>query len=610
VPAESRPDIRKVEHSDIGDIPRGGQLEVASLVGSRALVAVVAETGPAGSGEVRGWLAQGESVCRLRGSRIVLGSNRSDDARGLLILHQVGRGNGLRQQGTLVIESPNGPLALGPNIEEVAVPIGSLGSDYLSKLDAPTRTAVLDQMTDALGPRVRASAEVSHGLRALRDAVRPRLPPATVDPAADYAAHVDGLWRVDSSSFYIKGWIYGGSALDHALLVTPEGRRIEILRTAFRHSRADVSDYFSAPPDDRCGFIAYVETPEDSVLPSGWILELGRRAESGREVELPAVVDDPIRTRTMILHDLQHERLPDETLRTEHVRPALTRLERRRLESVEIDTVDEFGAPHPAPEATIVVPLYRSVEYLEHQMAQFVRDPSIRASDLVYVLDSPEDADRVRHLAEELFPLYGVPFRLLTLSTNGGFALANNLGASVARGRMLLLMNSDVLPDRPGWLPSMVGFYDTNPTIGALGPKLLYEDESIQHAGLYFDRPPGAHVWSNEHYFKGLHRDFPAANIARAVPAVTGACMMIGTHLYYELGGLSGEYIRGDYEDSDLCLRLRDMGREAWYLPDVELYHLEGQSYPTKERRLTSEYNKWLHTHMWRQALQETHPAE
>ena len=70
-----------------------------------------------------------------------------------------------------------------------------------------------------------------------------------------------------------------------------------------------------------------------------------------------------------------------------------------------------------------------------------------------------------------------------------------------------------------------------------------------------------------------------------------------------KLEGLSCKYIRGDYEDSDLCLRLREMGREAWYLPNVELYHLEGQSYPTEERVLTSDYNKWLHTHLWDSAL-------
>ena len=52
-------------------------------------------------------------------------------------------------------------------------------------------------------------------------------------------------------------------------------------------------------------------------------------------------------------------------------------------------------------------------------------------------------------------------------------------------------MNSDVLPDRPGWLERMVAFYGSVDGIGALGPKLLYEDDSIQHAGIHFHRSEG-----------------------------------------------------------------------------------------------------------------------
>ena len=86
--------------------------------------------------------------------------------------------------------------------------------------------------------------------------------------------------------------------------------------------------------------------------------------------------------------------------------------------------------------------------------------------------------------------------------------------------------------------------------------------------------------------------------------------MLIDTELYRELGGLSGDYVRGDYEDSDLCLRFREMGRDVWYLPDVELYHLEGQSYPTEERALTSDYNKWLHSYTWRAELAAIEAAD
>ena len=64
-------------------------------------------------------------------------------------------------------------------------------------------------------------------------------------------------------------------------------------------------------------------------------------------------------------------------------------------------------------------------------------------------------------------------------------------------------------------------------------------------------------------------------------------------------------FVRGDYEDTDLCLRLRELNREIWYLPDVELYHLEGQSYPTAERAAVSEYNRWLHTQVWGSVLED-----
>jgi GT2 family glycosyltransferase len=189
-----------------------------------------------------------------------------------------------------------------------------------------------------------------------------------------------------------------------------------------------------------------------------------------------------------------------------------------------------------------------------------------------------------------------------------GFGAAMNAGASVARGTLLLLLNSDVLPAEPGWLGRMQAFRDATPNIGALGPKLLYEDDSLQHAGLYFDRTlegPTAGSWANMHYYKGLHKDLPAANIARPVPAVTAACLLIEKDLYEQVGRLPDVYVQGDYEDSELCLRLQEAGRDNWYLPSVELYHLEGSSYSTEERGITASYNRWLQTRRMGQAIED-----
>ncbi len=148
-------------------------------------------------------------------------------------------------------------------------------------------------------------------------------------------------------------------------------------------------------------------------------------------------------------------------------------------------------------------------------------------------------------------------------------------------------------------------FYDATPQIGALGPKLLYEDESIQHAGMYFARDAEYRHWENQHYFKGFSRSLPAANVSRPVPAVTGACLMVERALFDQVGGLSSQYVQGGYEDSDLCLRLIEAGRRNWYLAGVELYHLEAQSFPIHVRS-TNRYNAWLQTHLWNDRIEQT----
>jgi GT2 family glycosyltransferase len=86
--------------------------------------------------------------------------------------------------------------------------------------------------------------------------------------------------------------------------------------------------------------------------------------------------------------------------------------------------------------------------------------------------------------------------------------------------------------------------------------------------------------------------------------------MMIERALYEELGGLSGHYVRGDYEDFDICLRLLERGRQSWYLSEVELYHLEGQSYSTDLRLPANSFNAWLHTHTWRATIEELMSGE
>ena len=205
---------------------------------------------------------------------------------------------------------------------------------------------------------------------------------------------------------------------------------------------------------------------------------------------------------------------------------------------------------------------------------------------------------------------YQVPLRGVVQSRNAGYAAAINAGASQARGRLLVLQHSDVLAARPGWLSTLAEYYAAQKKIGALGPKLLYEDRSIQHAGIDFsqDLDPDDD-WSNVYVCRGLPRLHPAANITRRAPALSSACLMIDRQLFERLGGLRDQYIAGDYEDVDLCLRCHAEDRECWYLPQAELFHLTGQSRKTARgwrRNAWSEiYNRRLQTRIWGERIQE-----
>jgi len=584
-----------------------GRIDALTFLGASFMLALASGLGD-GDGRLRGWLLDDD-----RRQRLTVAKLAADGGTAVLLLGGGRRPLATPLTGSIELERADGQLALEPvSVAQANVSPEQLGQRLRDALDAGSRTVLPERILTRLARASGALSDAGGALAALHEAARERPPRPIGGPSTAYTAHVDGFWRVDRSSYYIEGWAFDRDAQLRSLrLVTPEGRRAELLPAAFRYDRPDVSSHFGAPPSERLGLLAFVELPEPCACDDGWVLQGELPGGAGFEIEVPSVTDEPAAVRTTVLNDVELDTGDGRLLRA-HVAPALTRLQRRFSEAVEIEAVDQHGTPPADPEVTIVVPLYRRTEFLEHQLAEFVHDPEIHGADLIYVLDSPEEAARLRRFARHLHELYGVPFRLATLSTNGGYSTANNLGASLARGRKLLLLNSDVLPARPGWLSRMVAFYDENPRIGALAPKLLYEDDSIQHAGMHFDRNlecVGEVGWWNEHFYKGLHRRFEAANVSRPVPAVTGACLLIDAELYQSLGGLRGIYVRGDYEDSDLCLRLREQGRESWYQADVELYHLEGQSYPTPERAAASRYNQWLHSDVWRDTIEELEEA-
>jgi O-antigen biosynthesis protein len=267
-----------------------------------------------------------------------------------------------------------------------------------------------------------------------------------------------------------------------------------------------------------------------------------------------------------------------------------------------------FGTPSQQPVVSIIIPLYRVLEFLKAQLAAFSTDRWLAANaEVIFVLDSPEQAEHLEDLLSGLHLLYELPVRLIVMPRNSGYALACNTGASKARGRHLAMINSDVVPLNPGWLEKLTACLMMDEHVGAVGPKLLYADNAVQHAGLKFIQDDKGR-WFNHHYCKGFPRRFAQASASREVPGVTGACLVLSRADFEEVGGFSPDYIIGDYEDSDLCLKLRRLSRRIYYLGGVELYHFERVSIKGNAdytRGTASQYNRWLHETRWRDDMAE-----
>ncbi|HEX3040675.1 MAG TPA: glycosyltransferase family 2 protein [Solirubrobacterales bacterium] len=506
-------------------------------------------------------------------------------------------------------------IGFGPALAPaVAVDLRTTIREKLAGLEAETREQLLGFLAATPGEHAGSLDPVglAKSLFVLREALRDPYPRTELRADDVQGLHVGAVARVDDRTFFVRGWARDDQAPIVRLdAVSPEGSRTPILERLFRVPRPDLEELFRGAPRPvaKPGFVCFFEVESPSRLAEGWVFELENSAGVAIEASAPAATVDPLAVRDTILGELVRERRVDTPL-MDQLAPAVVRLQGELSGRVEVDEVEDFGTPPAEPDVSVIVPLYRRVDLIEHQLAQFANDPAMFGAELIYVLDSPELAPELLPRVAELHELYRIPFRLAILSRNGGFAVASNLGASLASGRLVLLLNSDVLPDRPGWLPRLVEAHDGLPQAGVVAPKLLYDDGSIQHAGLEFRRNPASGGWQLAHAFKGLHRGFPKAEERRAVPALSGACLLLERELYEDLGGFSVDYVKGGYEDAELCMELAERDLEAWYVPEVELFHLEGRSYVPSATDMSNRFNAWLFDQRWGERAERTATAE
>lgn len=225
------------------------------------------------------------------------------------------------------------------------------------------------------------------------------------------------------------------------------------------------------------------------------------------------------------------------------------------------------------PKISILIPNKDHVEDLKKCMDSIFKKSSWKNFEIIIIENNSEEAETfayyetLRHAHKEI--------KIVTYMGEFNYSVINNFGATVAEGEYLLLLNNDTEVISENWMEKMLELCQRE-DVGAVGAKLYYPDDTVQHAGIVVGMGGFA-----GHLLTGCDRKAAGylnrLRTMQEVSAVTGACMMVKRSVYEALGGLD-EAFAVALNDVDFCLRVRNSGKLVAFQPDAELYHYESKS--------------------------------
>ena len=234
-----------------------------------------------------------------------------------------------------------------------------------------------------------------------------------------------------------------------------------------------------------------------------------------------------------------------------------------------------------------------------HAIAQLVEHSTFQNFEIIVVVDDATPATALQDIKN------AAPGRVHIVPFDRPFNFAEkvNLGAAHTTADYLLLLNDDTEPSNPHLIKTLLSYFSDD-TVGLVGPKLLYEDGSIQSAGHFFNPVP----YDSYRGFPGnCAGAYNMLTVTREVSSVIAACALTPRRVFIEVGGLSAQF-PGDYNDIDFALKMQLLGKRVLYTPYTNCFHFESKS---REAKLNPAHVALL-GERWRDQLEnETygHPA-
>lgn len=300
----------------------------------------------------------------------------------------------------------------------------------------------------------------------------------------------------------------------------------------------------------------------------------------------------------------------------------------REVKSVKLlDIIAKKSSPsqeYPTPEwfkinvsnidVSVIIPLYKSHkvvvdlinswDFLNKKLNVeiiFIDDNCPNNSKDIVVKTFEAHRDKIRNGLGKI--LYNIE--------NKGYGASCNAGADIARGKYIIYLNADTRVT-PGWIKPIFDLFESDENIGIIGNLQIKEggtwNNSVDGAGSQWLWRHNSFLHIGRHVYN--YQEMPAPFMLDAIPddllqvaereMVTGCCLAIRADINKDLGGYNPNYLIGYWEDSDLCLSVREKGYKIMYQPNSRIYHKLGHTNSGRhnfhEHNIKFFANKWINS--------------
>jgi glycosyltransferase involved in cell wall biosynthesis len=248
-----------------------------------------------------------------------------------------------------------------------------------------------------------------------------------------------------------------------------------------------------------------------------------------------------------------------------------------------------YALPDILPMVSLVIPTRNGLQLLQQCVGSILKKTSYPNYEILIIDNGSDDPATLQYL-DELQAEARV--RVVRDDRPFNYSALNNAAVKLTRGEVVGLLNNDLEVISPDWLSEMVSIA-LQPGVGAVGARLWYPNNKLQHGGVILGL---GGVAGHSHKLLPRNQNGYAyrASIIQTFSAVTAACLVIRKEIYEKVGGLNETYLQVAFNDVDFCLRVREAGYRNVWTPYAELYHHESatrgfEDTPEKQARFAKE---------------------